>query len=88
MQFYYPHAQAEQGNVIGSVRIYIYKFINLCVYKKIVIERTRDLIVGTNSLARTVNIIIVVNLHTYYLLLVSHDSCFDWLVDPYTRFEV
>ena len=29
---------SEQGNVIGSVRIYI------CVQKKIVIERTRDLI--------------------------------------------
>ena len=31
---------SEQGNVIGSVRIYIY----MCVQKKIVIERTRDLI--------------------------------------------
>ena len=36
-------AQAsKQGNVIGSVRVYIY--IYMCVQKKIVIERTRDLI--------------------------------------------
>ena len=33
-----PARASEQGNVIGSVRIYIY------VHKKIVIERTRDLI--------------------------------------------
>ena len=33
-----PAHASEQGNVIGSVRIYI------CVQKKIVIERTRDLI--------------------------------------------
>ena len=33
-----PPRASEQGNVIGSVRIYI------CVQKKIVIERTRDLI--------------------------------------------
>ena len=33
-----PARASEQGNVIGSVRIYI------CVKKKIVIERTRDLI--------------------------------------------
>ena len=32
---------SEQGNVIGSVRIHIY---NMCVQKKIVIERTRVLI--------------------------------------------
>ena len=32
-----PARASEQGNVIGSVRIYIY------VQKKIVIERTRDL---------------------------------------------
>ena len=32
---------SEQGNVIGSVRIYIYIYV--CT-KKIVIERTRDLI--------------------------------------------
>ena len=36
LQYFYPHAQ---GNVIGSVRIYIH----MCT-KKIVIERTRDLI--------------------------------------------
>ena len=35
-----PAHASEQGNVIGSVRIYIY----MCVQKKIVIERTRDLI--------------------------------------------
>ena len=34
-----PARASEQGNVIGSVRIYIY----ICVQKKIVIERTRDL---------------------------------------------
>ena len=33
---------SEQGNVVGSVRIYIYIYV--CVQKKIVIERTRDLI--------------------------------------------
>ena len=36
-----PARTSEQGNVIGSVRIYIY--IYMCVQKKIVIERTRDL---------------------------------------------
>ena len=35
-----PARASEQGNVIGSVRIYIY----VCVQKKFVIERTRDLI--------------------------------------------
>ena len=35
-----PTRASEQGNVIGSVRIYIY----MCVQKKFVIERTRDLI--------------------------------------------
>ena len=35
-----PARASEQGNVIGSVRIYIY----ICVQKKIGIERTRDLI--------------------------------------------
>ena len=36
----------EQRNVIGSVHIYIYIYIyiHICVPKKIVIERTRDLI--------------------------------------------
>ena len=34
---YLPARASEQGNVIGSVRIY------MCVQKKIVIERTRDL---------------------------------------------
>ena len=35
-----PARASEQGNVIGSVRIIYYI---LCVQKKIVIERTRDL---------------------------------------------
>ena len=35
---------SKQGNVIGSVRVYIYIYIYICVQKKIVIERTRDLI--------------------------------------------
>ena len=34
-----PARASKQGNVIGSVRIYIY----MCVQKKFVIERTRDL---------------------------------------------
>ena len=34
-----PARASEQGNVIGSVRLYIY----MCVQKKIAIERTRDL---------------------------------------------
>ena len=40
-----PTRASEQGNVIGSVRIYIYIYIYICVcvQKKIVIERTRDL---------------------------------------------
>ena len=36
-----PARASEQGNVIGLVSVYIYI---LCVQKKIVIERTRDLI--------------------------------------------
>ena len=48
MQIYLPVRASEQGNVIGSVRIYIYIciqiYIYICVQKKIVIERTRDLI--------------------------------------------
>ena len=39
-----PERASEQGNVIGSVRIYIYIYIYIYVQKKIVIERTRDLI--------------------------------------------
>ena len=38
-----PARASEQGNVIGSVRIYIYIYMCVCVQKKIVIERTRDL---------------------------------------------
>ena len=38
-----PARASEQGNVIGSVRIYIYIYIYMCVPKKFVIERTRDL---------------------------------------------
>ena len=37
--FFLPVRASEQGNVIGSVRVYI-----LMCTKKIVIERTRDLI--------------------------------------------
>ena len=40
---FYPRA-SEQGNVIGSVRIYIYIYIYMCVQIFFVIERTRDLI--------------------------------------------
>ena len=40
-----PARASEQGNVIGSVSIYIYIYIYIYVCtKKIVIERTRDLI--------------------------------------------
>ena len=38
-----PARASEQGNVIGSVRLYIYIYIYMCVQKKFVIERTRDL---------------------------------------------
>ena len=47
--FLLPAPASEQGNVIGSVRIYIYIYIYIyniiyiCVQKKVVIERTRDL---------------------------------------------
>ena len=41
--FLLPARTSEQGNVIGSVRIYIYIYIYIYVQKKIVIERTRDL---------------------------------------------
>ena len=37
-----PARTSEQGNVIGLVSVYIYIYI--CHQKKIVIERTRDLI--------------------------------------------
>ena len=37
---YLPVHASEQGNVIGLVSVYIY----ICHQKKIVIERTRDLI--------------------------------------------
>ena len=43
MTIFLPTRASEQGNVIGSVRIYIYIYIYICVQKKIVIERTRDL---------------------------------------------
>ena len=41
-----PARASEQGNVIGSVSvyIYIYIYIYICHQKKIVIERSRDLI--------------------------------------------
>ena len=52
-----PARASEQGNVIGSVRIYIYI---ICVYKKkIVIERTRDLnylkFVATDFFPKTIS---------------------------------
>ena len=40
VQTFLPARTSEHGNVIGSVRIYIYIYVQ----KKIVIERTRDLI--------------------------------------------
>ena len=39
-----PARASEQGNVIGLVSMCIYIYIHICVQKKIVIERTRDLI--------------------------------------------
>ena len=39
-----PARASEQGNVIGSVSVYIYIYIYICHQKKIVIERSRDLI--------------------------------------------
>ena len=48
-----PARASEQGNVIGSVRIYI------CVQKEIVIERTRDLnylkFVATDFFPKTIS---------------------------------
>ena len=47
MFLFLPARASEQGNVIGSVRLYIYMYIYIyiymCVQNKIVIERTRDL---------------------------------------------
>ena len=39
-----PARASEQGNVIGSVSVYVYIYIYICHQKKIVIERSRDLI--------------------------------------------
>ena len=39
-----PARASEQGNVIGSVHIYIYIYMDSVCTKKNVIERTRDLI--------------------------------------------
>ena len=39
-----PTRASEQGNVIGLVSVYIYMYVRSCHQKKIVIERTRDLI--------------------------------------------
>ena len=40
-----PARASEQGNVIGLVSVYIYiVYVHSCHQKKIVIERTRDLI--------------------------------------------
>ena len=46
MQILLPVRTSEQGNVIElvSVYIYVYLYIYICQKKKIVIERTRDLI--------------------------------------------
>ena len=43
-QCFLPARASEQGNVIGLVSVYIYIYIYSCHQKKIVIERTRDLI--------------------------------------------
>ena len=57
--YFLPARASEQGNVIGSVRIYIYIYIYICVQKKIVIERTRDLnylkFVATDFSPKTIN---------------------------------
>ena len=39
-----PARASEQGNLIGLVSVYIYMYVRSCHQKKIVIERTRDLI--------------------------------------------
>ena len=39
-----PARASEQGNVIGLVSVYICTYVRSCHQKKIVIERTRDLI--------------------------------------------
>ena len=39
-----PARASEQGNVIGLVSVYIYIYIYMSSKKKIVIERTRDII--------------------------------------------
>ena len=58
------HARAsEQGNVIGLVSVYICVYVRSCVHschqKKIVIERTRDLIylkfVATDFFPKTIS---------------------------------
>ena len=53
-----PARASEQGNVIGSVRLYII-YIYMCVQKKIVIERTRDLnylkFVATDFFPKTIS---------------------------------
>ena len=43
-QAFLPARASEQGNVIRSVSVYIYIYIYICHQKKIVIERSRDLI--------------------------------------------
>ena len=56
-----PARASEQGNVIGSVRIYIYIYIYIyvCVQTKIVIERTRNLnylkFVATDFFPKTIS---------------------------------
>ena len=60
MYRFLPARASEQGNVIGSVRLYnIYIYIYMCVQKKIVIERTKDLnylkLVATDFSPKTIS---------------------------------
>ena len=54
-----PARASEQGNVIGLVSVYIYMCVRSCHQKKIVIERTRDLIylkfVATDFFPKTIS---------------------------------
>ena len=44
VSIYLPARASEQGKVIGLVSVYICTYVRSCHQKKIVIERTRDLI--------------------------------------------
>ena len=54
-----PSRASEQGNVIGLVSVYICVYVRSCHQKKIVIERTRDLIylkfVATDFFSKTIS---------------------------------